>query len=143
MKHKLDSINKNIDYRVPEGYFENLPLRIQQRIETEKKVEKVFKLPVWSQAIAASILLIITFVLVFSNNKLSTETLLAEVSEEALIAYLEEIEIDEYDIVSAFSSNEEVLSFEGLDMLNELDLDDVLFDNILLEYNLEKESLEI
>ena len=142
MKHRLEDIDKNLDYKVPEGYFENLPLQIQQRVEAEKSENKVIRLPSWSYAVAASIVLMVSFVFMFDNPDPTAETLLADVSEEALIAYLEEIEIDEYDIASALPDGEN-LQFEDINMLNDLDFGNESFDNILQEYNLEDESLEI
>lgn len=142
MKHRLEDIDKKVDYKVPEGYFEQLPLKIQQRIDAEKKEVKVFQLPSWSYAMAASVVLVLTLVFLFQDGSPNAETLLAEVSEEALIAYLDEIELDEYDIASALPAMEDI-QFENIDMLNDLDLENESFDNILLEYNLEEESLEI
>ena len=143
MKHRIDDMDKKIDFKVPDGYFENLPLKIQQRIEIEKKEAKTFTLPTWSYALAASALLIMAFVILFQNPSPSAEKLLAEVSEEALIAYLDDIEIDEYDLVSALPDHAEDLPFNEIDMLQNLDLGDESMDDILLEFNIEEETLEI
>ena len=143
MKHRIDDMDKKIDFKVPDGYFENLPLKIQQRIEIEKKEAKTFTLPTWSYALAASALLIMGFVILFQNPSPSAEKLLAEVSEEALIAYLDDIEIDEYDLVSALPDHAEDLPFNEIDMLQNLDLGDESMDDILLEFNIEEETLEI
>jgi len=143
MKHKLDDIDKRVDFKVPEGYFENLPLRIQDRIAEEKSEAKTFRIPSWSYAMAASVLLVVTFVFVVNDAGSSAETLLSEVSEEALIAYLEEIEIDEYDIAAALPDNGSSLQLDDIEMLNDLDLEGGSFDDIMLEYNLEDESFEI
>ena len=143
MKHRLDDIDKKIDFKVPDGYFEELPLKIQQRIQEENKEARTFILPSWSYAMAAAVLLIITFVFLFQDTAPTAESLLAEVPEEALIAYLEEIEIDEYDLASTLPEDTENLEFEEIDLLNNLDLENESYDDILLEYNLEDESLEI
>jgi len=143
MKRRLKDIDRKVDYKAPEGYFENLPLKIRRRIEAEKKEENAIHLSAWSYAIAASMLLILSIVFIFKDSTLPTESLLSEVSEEAIIAYLEEIDLDEYDIAYALFEEQEDLQFDDMDMLNHLDIGDGSFDKILQEYNLEEDSLEI
>ncbi len=143
MKYKLDDIDKKTDFKVPEGYFEDLPMRIQKRIEEEQTAKSTFKLPVWSFAMAASVALIVTFFFVFSGNENTAEQLLAEISEEDLIAYLDELEIDEYDLASAFPETTNELIFEKKEMLDDIEFGDESIDNILLEYNIQVEDLEI
>ena len=143
MKRDLNDIDKKLDYKVPEGYFEDLPMRIQQRIDQEKATRSTFKLPAWSFAMAASIVLIVTFFFIFNGSENTAESLLAEISEEDLIAYLGELELDSYDLASAFPETTNELIFEEREMLDAIEFGDESIDNILLEYNLEAEDLEI
>jgi len=143
MKYKLDDIEKKSGYKVPEGYFEELPLKIQQRIQSESTQSKTLKVPSWSLAMAASVVIILTSVfLLFQGKDNAAEELLAEVPEEDLIAYLDQFEMDEYDLASAFPEDTEELEFEDIEMLDEVDLEDESIDEILLEFNIEDE-LEI
>lgn len=143
MKYRLDDIDKKNKFEVPEGYFEDLPMKIQQRIEQEKKSPQTIQLPVWSMALAASILLILSFVFIFNENEQSAEELLAEISQEELIAYVDYFDLDVYDIASAFPEDAELIEFEEMEMLDGLDMEDSSLDEILNEYNLEDELLEI
>jgi hypothetical protein len=140
MKHRLDDIDKKEQFKVPEGYFEDLPLRIQKRIQQESPIKRR-RINAWSLAMAASLVIIITYVFFIPNNTPTPEELLAEVSHEELLAYLDEVEIDEYELVSAFGDNEEIFEFEDTNVLDGIDIDDQAIDDVLLQYDLEDEYL--
>ena len=143
MKYKLDDIEKKSAFKVPEGYFEDLPMRIQKRVESESPQRSTFRLPSWSFAMAASVLLVISFVFIFNTSDQNANELLAEVPEADLIAYLDQVDVDIYDLASTFTGDSESLQFDELDMLNGLDVEEGSLDSILEEYNLEDEYLEI
>ena len=143
MNKKLDDIEKKLNMKVPEGYFEELPMRIQKRIEMEQSSSTSFKIPSWSLAMAASIVVIIGFIFFWDGNNTSVEELLAEIPEEELMAYVEELNLDAYDLATAFPETTEELEFEDIEMMDELEVDDLSIDDILLEYNIEEEKLEI
>ncbi|MEO9873015.1 hypothetical protein [Ekhidna sp.] len=140
MKHSLDDIDKKKAFKVPEGYFEDLPLKIQQRISEETKPER-FKIPSWSLAMAASMLVIISLIFLFPRDKNSAEILLAEIPQDELLAYLEQVEFDVYDIVSVLGDDISTLEIEETDMLDGIDMGDQTIDDVLLEYDLEDEFL--
>ncbi|MEP0987253.1 hypothetical protein [Ekhidna sp.] len=141
MKYKLDDIEKKKPFEVPEKYFEELPLKIQTRINEEKVESYSWKVPAWGLAMAASILLLITFIFIIPESGPDPEKLLAEVSQDELIAYLDQIELDEYDIASAFDDNMDVFELENSSMLDGIEIDDQALDDVLLEYDLEDEYL--
>lgn len=141
MKHKLDDIDKKEVFQVPEGYFEDLPMRIQKRVDSEKPVTRQQFIPKWGLALASSIALIVTFVFVFNNNGPSPEDMLAEVSQDELVAYLEQMELDEYEIASAFDEDMEIFETEDTNVLDGIDLGEDAIDDVLLEYDLEDEYL--
>ena len=143
MAKRLDDIEKRIDFQVPEGYFEDLPMKIQKRIELEKPKRSSLRVPSWSMAMAASVLLILGFFLIWNENETSVEDLLAEIPEEELMAYVEELNLDAYDLASAFPETTEELEFEDIEMMEEWNMEDLPIDDILLEYNIEEEKLEI
>ena len=143
MNKKLDDIEKKLNMKVPEGYFEELPMKIQKRIEMEQSSSTSFKIPSWSLAMAASIVVIIGFIFFWDGNNTSVEELLAEIPEEELMAYVEELNLDAYDLATAFPETTEELEFEDIEMMDELEVDDLSIDDILLEYNIEEEKLEI
>ncbi|SNS79327.1 hypothetical protein SAMN05421640_1255 [Ekhidna lutea] len=140
MKYKLDDIDKNEVFKVPDGYFEDLPLKIQNRIQVEPPVSRS-KRAVWSLAMAASMALIVTFVFINPGDDPTAEELLAEVSQDELIAYLDYVELDEYDIASTFEGEDGMFEFEDSNVLDGIDLDNQALDDVLLEYDLEDEYL--
>lgn len=140
MKYKLDDIEKKESFKVPEGYFEDLPLKIQQRISKEDKKQGI-RVPSWSLALAASILLLVTFVFILPSNDASAEDLLAQISQEEIVAYLDQIELDEYDIASAIGDEVNELDFNDTNVLDGVDLEDQTLDDVLIEYDLADEYL--
>lgn len=140
MKYKLDDIDKKESFKVPEGYFENLPMKIQQRIDTENKSSSI-RIPAWSYALAASLLLVVTFVFILPGGTSTSNDLLAEVSEEEIIAYLEQFDLDEYDVASVIGDDLGSLEFEDANILDGIDLEDQSIDDVLLEYDLGDEYL--
>jgi len=93
-KMNLDDIHKKNIFKVPDHYFEEFPGRLQAKIreESDRREGKLISFPSLIRvAVAASILILITFFLVLlQNNHPSVEELLADVPTESLIAYLEE-----------------------------------------------------
>ena len=140
MKYKLEDIDKKEVFKVPEGYFEDLPMKIQQRINDGQKTKKSV-IPAWSLAFATVILLLVTFVFILPNGDQSAEELLAEISQEEIVAYLDQIELDEYDIASAFTDEGNEWPLDGTDMLDGIELEDQSMDDVLLEYDLADEYL--
>ncbi len=140
MKYKLDNIDKKEVFKVPEGYFEDLPLKIQKRISTEKKFQKK-AIPAWSLAFAASILLLITFIFLIPESDPTAEELLAEISQDEIAAYLDQTDLDEYDIASAIGDEDYQWEFEDTNVLDGIDLGDQTIDDVMLEYDLADEYL--
>lgn len=101
----LKDIPKQEVYKVPEGYFDSLPGRVEQQI-TEEKNGRSVRFTNWNMigyAVAASISLLIVALIVFRKDPAShsAEDLLAEVSTSDLVAYLQNSEVDAYEIVDA------------------------------------------
>ena len=134
----LDQISKKNFQQVPEGYFDQLPSMIQTKIDEESKV----KTPVFTigfnwqtAAIAASVLLILVFSGVFNtvDSSRSVEDILAEVSVDDIIDYLDyseistieivaELDIDEADIDAFLENDIQLLNSEEFENMDELDL---------------------
>ena len=140
MKYKLDDIDRKKVFKAPDGYFENLPLKIQKRVEEERNTSVRYAVPKWSLALAASLALIITFFFISQNNRPSPEEMLAEVSQDELVAYLDHLDLDEYEIATAFDEDVEIFD-EETNVLDGIDLEDQSIDDVLQEYDLEDEIL--
>ena len=143
MNKNLDDIKKKPSFQVPDGYFEDLPLRIQKRIEAEKPRSKSIHLPSWSYATAAAIILITSFFVFFNTNQNPVDDFLADISEEDLVAYIENLDLDEYDLAVTFPDATSDLEFEDVEMMDGLELEDQSIDDILLEYDIELEEIVI
>ncbi len=131
---KLEDIPKNNPFKVPDGYFDRLPGIIQARVAEKSNVKETkpyfryalqYALPVIVLAIMVSIYLV-------PNTSQSVDTMLASVSTEEIVAYLEQSEITTEELLERMDLNienveaiesETYLNFEALDNLNELELE--------------------
>ena len=143
---KLEDIEKKNIYRVPDRYFDQLPMRIQSRVNAENPVNRftfswkfVTKIAVPAFAL---VLILFYFGINNSNTNLSSEQLLAMVDTEDIIAYLETTDITADEILEEIDLTMLDLDFsdEGA-MMEDIDMDaedmDVLFD----EFGIDSELL--
>ena len=143
---KLEDIEKKNIYRVPDRYFDQLPMRIQSRVNAENPVNRftfswkfVTKIAVPAFAL---VLILFYFGINNSNTNLSSEQLLAMVDTEDIIAYLETTDITADEILEEIDLTMLDLDFsnEGA-MMEDIDMDaedmDVLFD----EFGIDRELL--
>jgi hypothetical protein len=132
---KLDEIPKKEVFQVPDGYFETLEQKIHSKIG-EKPAGKVVPFYVehrWKivgLAAAASIAFLLMFLPTFNQKTdvREVEQLLAQVSAEDCLTYLEFSELDIEDIIGSTPSEdiEEALDdymIEGGSEIQEEDLD--------------------
>jgi hypothetical protein len=131
---KLDEIPKKEFFQVPDGYFDTLDQKIQDRI-SEKRDGKVVPFYVehrWKViglAAAASIALLLMILPSLDNQPVvsKADQLLAQVSADDCLAYLEFSELDIEDIIGSTPSEDieaalEEYMFEGPEIEDE-DLD--------------------
>jgi hypothetical protein len=145
---KLEDINKDKPFKVPDQYFEEFPERLMDRIrkESEKDRGKVnrgrmISLPAMiKMAVAASILALITFGIYQINFEgRSPDQLLAEVPTESLIAYLEESELSVDELIETIDMEliiEEDPLMEPY-LLPENEIDEKMIEDIMIDYELE------
>jgi hypothetical protein len=103
---KLGDIPKKNIFEVPDGYFERLPLKIHGKVETAVETHS---LPIWNLAIRyalPAIIVAVALIYYFKPSSYKTEELLADVSNEHLVAYLSESEINEHDLLEIINFNE-------------------------------------
>jgi hypothetical protein len=113
---KLEDINKENIYKVPDGYFENLPMKIQQRtsVASEGRTSLVPS-KLW-YAIPAMVL-VIAGVLWFGQPEaqvVDAETLLASVETTELVSYLDEVDMTDADVL--FIEGDEQVNTDSLEM---------------------------
>jgi hypothetical protein len=96
-----DSLLKKNIFQTPDQYFEQLSGSILSRLE-EKEEVKVLPMyqTTWFKYAAAAVIL--CGVLIFGlRNTPTNENMLAEISDQAIIDYLEEKQAIEYDLLSS------------------------------------------
>ncbi|MEQ6120219.1 hypothetical protein [Reichenbachiella sp. MALMAid0571] len=144
----FDSVktSKKLPFEVPERYFEQLPSVIQNKTQKSKK-SRVISFGFEQQQIKwvlipAAIAVFVLGYSLFFNQKtetVNTEELIAQVSSEDLIAYLEMSDLSTDEIISTVNFEEIDLEFENTesDMLDELNFSDEEIDDLLIEFSLE------
>ncbi len=127
---KLDDIPKKNIFEVPEGYFDQLALKIQGRTEVLSPAKSVSQ---WSYVLRYAlpiVLAAVALVFIFKPKAMQgTELLLASVPSEHLIAYLNESDINEQDLIEAINFDETDVDslnvqVQGEFLNNELDADE-------------------
>jgi len=136
---KLHGIPKRNIFTVPDGYFNNLPSIIQART---KEKESILSLPVFvgslKYAIPAILIIIAVAIWIQSDNQSVTEQLLAEISTEEIIDYMQDSKMTSYELAEILQlSGEELTQI----LVNEFEsLEELPDEDILLEY-LDEEDL--
>ena len=143
---KLEDIKKKNVYTVPDRYFEELPGKIQERV-SEKKPGFIFSLN-WKLAfqvaspVLAVLLLIFYFGIGTQSSSLSAEELLAEVTTEDVIAYLETTDLSADEIIEELDLSTVDLDFtEEGPIMEDLEMNDQDMDLLFDEYGIESELL--
>lgn len=130
---KLEDIPKKEIFKVPEGYFENLPGIIQARVAEQHKEREIR--PVFSYALRYALPAVVLFVLgIFWFNReprmRTAESILASIQTEDLVAYLNDADLTTEELLEDASldvedANQIEDAVYGLE-LNEDDFEDIL-----------------
>ena len=144
---KLEDIKKKNIYSVPDKYFDQLPARIQSRVN-EKKPVLGLSLN-WSLAfkVAAPALTLVLILFYFGisttdNSTLSSDEMLAQVSTDDLIAYLETTDITIDEIIEELDlSNIELDFYEEGPIMQNMDMNDEEIEALLDEYGIDGDLL--
>lgn len=131
---------------MPDGYFEGLTSKIQERIKEEEEVapERVW-VPrlAWATPILVIAISIIYLMNVGGNQPESVEDMLASISNEELIEYLDMTDVPTDEILASVDGAflEEAFSNANgeTDILNDINEEDL--DGILDSYDLNEEFL--
>ncbi len=140
---KLDDINKENIFKVPDKYFEEFPNRLQDTIREESKKGngKLISLPTFiKMAVAASILALVTIGIFQPGTGIrSADQLLANVPTESLIAYLEESDMSVDELIETIdvgliTSDEDLIDPY---IIPDEEINDELIEDIMTDYELE------
>lgn len=104
---KLDDIPKKQIFHVPEGYFEDLPLRIQTRVAQTKATTHSMRTlrRGWRLAFAAIIVIGTVVFFLRRPSPKDAESILATVETQDLIEYLQEVDLTTDDLVESLEFN--------------------------------------
>jgi hypothetical protein len=140
---KLEDIHKDNIFKVPDRYFDELPGRIQSRITPVRDDH----IPWFSWKVAAAVVvpaMVVLFFLIYTGTPNHTlrsgdpESMIAEVSAEDVIDYLELSDLSADEILEQVVFNDFDLTideeFPFFD--DELDLDEKGFDAIMDQYDI-------
>ena len=143
---KLEDIKKKNIYTVPDKYFDQLPTRIQARVNEKKPVFKLsfnwnITLKVAVPAFAV-VLLLFYFGINENYNNQSASEILAQVSTEDLVAYLETTDITTDEIIEEIDfSNIDIDFYDDQILIRDLEMDEESIDILYDEFGLESEIL--
>lgn len=133
---KLEDMPKNNPFKVPEGYFDRLPGIIQARVAEKSDVMEA-KPYFWyalQYALPVIVLAIVAVIYLVPSTPQSVDSMLASVSTEELVAYLEQSEITTEELLENMDLNTEnveaieselYFSLDELENLNEIELDNL------------------
>ena len=132
---KLDDIPKKDVFKVPEGYFENLPMIIQSRVAAGKGEKEFF--PKFSFALRYALPVVVLGVLGYfwlgpHAEQKSAESILATIETEDLVAYLNGTDLTTEELLESVQLDaSDVNELEG-EIYGE-DMTDQNFEDILDE----------
>lgn len=137
---KLEDINKKNIHQVPDKYFDELPLKIQSRIQQES-VSMTWVFTYGLRYALPALLLLIVSIYLITQPKVNEnpEQLLAEVSTEELISYLEASDITTEEIMESIEISEFEFEFEtnDTDLIDDLDFSDDELDALINDFETE------
>ena len=147
---KLENLPRENMFKVPDGYFDELPGIIQERI-TQKPVSsnwwEIYFTPAnrWKVALVTAIVaLVLVFSGVFNSNNFegSVEEILAEVSLEDLIEYVEYSDITTDEILAELDLSGYEMDFimgEDIKLLDEGEFEELEMLDLYEVYGIEEE----
>lgn len=144
---KLEDIKKKNIYTVPDKYFDQLPTRIQSRVNDKKPVLGVrlnwkLALKVTVPVVAVVMILFYFGIATMRNSTLSSEELLAQVSTDDLIAYLETTDITADEIIEEVDfTNIDLDFYENGPIMQDIELNNEEIDALLDEYGIDGDLL--
>jgi len=146
---KLEDINKENIFKVPENYFKEFPGRLDKTMKEDKspKSVPVFTIQNVLKMAAAAVFIIFAIVGIrqLGNQKSNSPLdILASVTTEELLAYLEDSDISTDDLLTTIDLSimeEDDSWIEDNILLPEYELDDESIEHILNEYEIEMEYL--
>lgn len=140
---RLEDIPKKNMYQVPDGYFDQLPGRIQSRITSQPAETR----PLFTYVVRYALPVLLIGAVAFWYYETSqpgapqtAEEILASIDTESLITYLQESDVSTEELVEIIElTSDDVQGIE--DVVYELPFSDEALDELLNEYDDEWNNL--
>jgi hypothetical protein len=130
---KLEDIPKKNTFKVPDGYFDQLPGIIQTRTNAASKNPVFLWSIAWKFALPVALIAVVG-VLWFSNITTTVEDELVTIDTSDLVAYLEQTELEHDDLMESL-----LWTIEDTNELEEMVFEELIpsenLDALLLEYD--------
>ncbi len=128
---QLAQMEKINPFQVPEGYFDTLSTRIQNRIDAQEKAKFGIKIiPIWIKYAAAACLVLSIGISMYLNlNSQKNNINWDEIPEQEMVVYLQN-NLDEEDtqmIFDRLNDNQKTMEIENI---NEQELETYLYQNL-------------
>ncbi|MBX2969322.1 MAG: hypothetical protein KF803_08115 [Cyclobacteriaceae bacterium] len=133
----LENIPKKNIFDVPDGYFEKLPSRIQARIGAENpqaETKPYFRYAL--QYALPVVLVVVAAIFIFKPKSNSVEEMLASVSTEQLVAYLDEVDMNTLsteELIESFEFDTETIEAIEQEVYFNFDLENDDFTNLYIQ----------
>lgn len=134
---KLDDIHKKNIHKVPDGYFDELPLKIQSKIGEPSTARHWVVTYGLRYALPAILLVIVAgYLLTKPSNDSNPEALLAQIETADLILYLEDSDITTEELVEHLELSTFDLNFseQETDMVDDLEITDDELDALINDF---------
>ncbi|MEM7549746.1 MAG: hypothetical protein AAF363_08730 [Bacteroidota bacterium] len=144
-KIQIESLKKSNIHRTPDGYFEDLPVRVMSKVEEQKPKTWFLEIPTFVRWPVAAIpaMAVLIFFIFNDNNELTNEELLASIETEDLIAYLESSDLSTDELIDFSQMNNLEMEFDhsDADLLDGIDFEGEGIEDILNDFDIENEIL--
>lgn len=133
----LENIPKKNIFEVPDGYFDKLPSSIQARIEAENP--KPETRPYFRYALQYAlpvVVIVVAAVFIFKPKSNSVEDMLASVSTEQLVAYLDEVDVNALtteELIESYEFDTETIEAIEQEVYFNFDLENDDFTNLYIQ----------
>jgi hypothetical protein len=137
---KLEDIDKKQIFEVPEGYFDKLPLRIQERVSKPQSSFSWMRSASFRFAVPVLAVLAVAFIWFNPLSKTTIEEELESINETELLAFIQDSEFNSEELEAAFLLDEEDVDALEENVLGTFDSSEELIDNLLEDYTIETEN---
>ena len=137
---KLEDIEKKQIFEVPDGYFEKLPLRIQERVSKKSTSFRWLRSSAFRIAMPVAAALVVAVVWFNPFNKPTIEQELASIDETELLAFLQDSDFQSEELEAAFLLSEDDVNALEENVLGTFDSSEEMINTLLEDYTIETEN---